>query len=170
MTSPSKNKGNSFERQTADFLTNLYGEKFIRAQGSGAYVGGKNNKRKEFLHEGQIRSFKGDIVPGSSFPRFNAECKSYKEFPFHQFFSGNIKILDVWIKQCLDASDDGDFNIIFMKFNRKGVYVAVQNRDILHYDCHFTYNHSEYGKWVVMSHDLFWKLNSNSVRVLCNNE
>ena len=29
MPSPSKAKGNSFERRVADFLTDLYGEKFI---------------------------------------------------------------------------------------------------------------------------------------------
>ena len=72
MPSSSKTKGNSFERQIAQFLTELYGETFIRAPGSGAYVGGNNNTRKQFLHEGQIRSFKGDIVPGQSFPKLNA--------------------------------------------------------------------------------------------------
>ena len=71
MTSASKNKGNSWERVVAKDLTNLYGETFIRAPGSGAYVGGTNTKRKQFLHEGQIRSFKGDIIPGQSFPKFN---------------------------------------------------------------------------------------------------
>jgi hypothetical protein len=92
MPSPSKAKGNSFERRVADFLTDLYGEKFIRAPGSGAYVGGKNTHRKELLHEGQIRNFKGDIVPGQSFSKLNAECKSYKDFPFHQLYTGNTKI------------------------------------------------------------------------------
>jgi hypothetical protein len=105
MTSPSKIKGNSFERQTADFLTSLYGEKFIRVPGSGAYICGKNTQRKQFLHEGQIRNFKGDIVPGESFPKFNAECKSYKDFPFHQLFSGSVKILEAWIDQCMDVAD-----------------------------------------------------------------
>ena len=126
MTSPSKVKGNSFERQTAQFLSKLYGESFIRAPGSGAYVGGNNQHRKQFLHEGQIRNFKGDIVPGQSFPKMNAECKSYKDFPFHQLFTGTVKILESWIGQCMDVADPGDFNIIIMKFNRKGTFVAVK--------------------------------------------
>ena len=67
MTSPQKAKGGSFEREIAQFLSNLYGESFIRAPGSGAYVGGSNKSRKEVLHEGQVRSFKGDIVPGQNF-------------------------------------------------------------------------------------------------------
>jgi len=170
MTSPSKAKGNSFERQTADFLTKLYGEKFIRAPGSGAYVGGKNTHRKQLLHEGQIRNFKGDIVPGQSFPHLNAECKSYKDFPFHQLFLGSVKVLEGWIEQCMDVADEGDFNIIFMKFNRKGTYVAVQaqpNHTQLIFTRHFNYATGKHGHWFIMDHDLFWELNADQVKLLC---
>jgi hypothetical protein len=170
MTSPSKAKGNSFERYVADFLTNLYGEKFIRAPGSGAYVGGKNTHRKQLLHEGQIRNFKGDIVPGQSFPKFNAECKSYKDFPFHQLFQGSCKILDGWIDQCMDVADEGDFNIIFMKFNRKGTYVAIQaqpNHSTLFFTRHFNYATGKHGHWFIMDYDLFWELNADAVAQLC---
>jgi len=69
MPSPQKAKGSGYEREVAKFLSETYGESFIRAPGSGAYVGGKNQARTEFLHEGQIRSFKGDIVPGQSFTK-----------------------------------------------------------------------------------------------------
>ena len=170
MPSPSKAKGNSFERQTADFLTRLYGEKFIRAPGSGAYVGGVNTARKQVLHEGQIRAFKGDIVPGQSFPKFNAECKSYKDFPFHQLFQGNIKILESWIDQCMDVADPEDFNILFMKFNRKGTFIAVQsqpNHTKLFFTRHFNYASKNHGHWFVMDHDLFWELNADTVKSLC---
>lgn len=170
MTSPSKAKGNSFERQTADFLTNLYGEKFIRAPGSGAYVGGKNTHRKQMLHEGQIRNFKGDIVPGQSFPKMNAECKSYKEFPFHQLFQGEVKLLESWIDQCMDVADEGDFNIIFMKFNRKGTYVAIQaqpNQTDLFFTRHFNYASKKHSHWFIMDHDLFFELNADTVKELC---
>ena len=170
MTSPSKAKGNSFERQTADFLTNLYGEKFIRAPGSGAYVGGKNTHRKQLLHEGQIRNFKGDIVPGQSFPKMNAECKSYKEFPFHQLFQGEVKLLESWIDQCMDVADEGDFNIIFMKFNRKGTYVAIQaqpNQTELFFTRHFNYASKKHSHWFIMDHDLFFELNADTVKKLC---
>lgn len=170
MTSPSKTKGNSFERATADFLTKLYGEKFIRAPGSGAYVGGKNTFRKDSLHEAQIRNFKSDIVPGESFPNLNAECKSYKDFPFHQLFSSEVKILESWIDQCMTAADPGDFNIILMKFNRKGTYVAVQvspataNLKLLR---NINYDSKKNGTWAVMDHDFFWELNADVVKELC---
>jgi len=170
MPSPSKSKGNSFERQIAQFLTELYKETFIRAPGSGAYVGGNNNTRKQFLHEGQIRSFKGDIVPGQSFPKLNAECKSYKDFPFHQLYQGSVKILDSWIQQCMDASDPGDFNIIFMKFNRKGTYVAVEaqpNHTDLLFTRHFNYGSGLNGHWYIMDLELFFELNSDTVKQLC---
>jgi hypothetical protein len=167
MPSPSKAKGNSFERQCADFLTALYNEKFIRAPGSGAYVGGKNTHRKQLLHEGQIRNFTGDIVPGQSFSRLNAECKSYKDFPFHQLFSGNVKILESWIDQCMDVADPGDFNILFMKFNRKGTFVAVPTRYTLQLVRHIEYNSIKNDCWAIMDHDTFWKLNSDTVKQLC---
>ena len=75
MPSPQKAKGSGYEREIAKYLSDTYGESFIRAPGSGAYVGGKNQTRKEILHEGQIRSLKGDVVPGQSFKRMNIECK-----------------------------------------------------------------------------------------------
>jgi Holliday junction resolvase len=76
LPSPQKAKGSNWERDVAVYLSNLYGESFIRAPGSGAYIGGSNTHRKEYLDEGQIRTFKGDIVPGKSFARLNIECKS----------------------------------------------------------------------------------------------
>jgi hypothetical protein len=169
MTSPSKAKGNSFERQTAQFLTKLYQESFIRAPGSGAYIGGQNQARKQFLHEGQVRNFKGDIVPGQSFPKLNAECKSYKDFPFHQLFTGQIKILEAWIDQCMDVADPGDFNIVFMKFNRKGTFVAVQLTDTTSFQLknHFNYTSSKHNHWAFMDHDTFFELNADIVKDLC---
>lgn len=167
MPSPSKSKGNSFERQTADFLTALYGEKFIRVPGSGAYVGGKNTHRKQVLHEGQIRNFKGDIVPGQSFPKMNAECKSYKDFPFHQLFQGTVKILESWIDQCMDVADPGDFNILFMKFNRKGTFVAVPFDCPVQFVRHINYGSIKNGHWGIMDHDTFFELNSDQVKILC---
>ena len=112
MPSPQKQKGSSFEREVAQFLTKTYNESFIRAPGSGAYVGGKNQSRKQVLHEGQVRNFKGDIVPGQSFPLFNAECKSYKDFPFHLVLTGDCKQLDAWLDQLMAVSEPDDLNIL----------------------------------------------------------
>jgi hypothetical protein len=165
MPSASKNKGSSFEREIAKFLTDLYGESFIRAPGSGAYIGGKNQSRTQVLHEGQIRSFKGDIVPGLSFPKFNAECKSYADFPFHLLMSGECKVLDAWINQLMDVAETGDCSVLYMKFNRKGKFVAVQSKFTWVADNFIHYNSETTGEWIIMEFDHFFKLNKDLLKI-----
>lgn len=167
MPSTSKIKGSGFERDVAKFLTKLYGEQFIRAPGSGAYVGGSNSHRKELLHEGQIRSFKGDIVPGQSFPRFNAEAKFYADFAFHQLFDHSSQ-LETWLDQLMTAADPDDFNILFMKFNRKGQFVAVQANipDLQASTNHLVYCSVKHGSWMIYSLEKFFELNSGVVKIL----
>ena len=164
MPSPSKNKGSSFEREVAKFLSDVYQESFIRAPGSGAYVGGKNQSRTQFLHEGQIRSFKGDIVPGQSFPKFNAECKSYKDFPFHQLFTGDCKVLDTWLGQMMDVAEEGDLNVLFMKFNRKGKFVVLQSKYTWITDQFMYYTSATHGDWVIIDFDHFFKHNKDLLK------
>lgn len=165
MPSTSKNKGSSFEREIAKFLTDLYGESFIRAPGSGAYIGGKNQSRTQVLHEGQIRSFKGDIVPGLSFPKFNAECKSYADFPFHLLMSGECKVLDAWINQLMDVAETNDCSVLYMKFNRKGKFVAVQSKFTWIADNFIHYNSEITGEWIIMEFDHFFKLNKDLLKI-----
>jgi hypothetical protein len=164
MTSPQKAKGSGFERDIAKYLSELYGESFIRAPGSGAYVGGKNQVRKEVLHEGQIRSFKGDVVPGESFKRMNIECKFYADFPFHLLLTGECKVIDAWIDQLMDVADPDDINILFMKFNRKGKYIAVQSRLTWISDNFVYYSSAKHGDWTIFEFDLFFKLNTQLLK------
>jgi hypothetical protein len=168
MPSKSKTKGAGYERQVADFLTNLYGEKFLRAPGSGAYVGGKNSVRKEFLHEGQVRTFKSDIVPGQSFPKLNLECKAYADFPFHQLFTGRVPLLESWIEQATTAEDEGDLTIISIKVNRKGQFVAIKfSTPGLQVINNMVYDSDQHGRWTIMEHGQFWQHNSDLVKKLC---
>ena len=164
MPSPQKAKGSSFEREVATFLSSLYNESFIRAPGSGAYVGGKNQVRTQVLHEGQIRSFKGDIVPGQSFPKFNAECKSYADFPFHLVLAGNCKVLEGWLDQMMEVSEENDLNILFMKFNRKGKFVVVQSKLTWVTDQFLYYTSSNHGDWIIIEFDHFFKLNRDLLK------
>ncbi len=163
--SKSKNKGKSWERDVANHLTELYGETFIRVPNSGAYIGGKNQFRKEFLHEGQIRSMKGDITPPLTWTKFNCECKSYADFPFHQLYSGEIKILESWLDQLHGAADPGDFNILIMKFNNKGKFIAVAHpwADIKNQN-YSIYRSQKYGIWYIVDYDLFWQHNKDHVQ------
>jgi hypothetical protein len=164
MPSPQKAKGSGYEREVAKFLSDLYGESFIRAPGSGAYVGGKNQSRTQFLHEGQIRSFKGDIVPGQSFSKMNVECKFYADFPWHLLFSGECNQLDSWLAQLLDVEEKEDLNILFMKFNRKGQYVAIQPKLTWLVDNYFFYASKVHGDWLVTEKDSFFKNNAELVK------
>lgn len=164
MTNPQKQKGSSFEREVAQYLSKTYGESFIRAPGSGAYVGGKNQSRKEILHEGQIRNFKGDIVPGQSFPFFNAECKSYQDFPFHLVLTGDCKVLDSWLDQMMDVSEENDLNMLFFKLNRKGKFVCVQSKLTWITDQFMYYTSKKYKDWLIIEFDHFFKYNKDLVK------
>lgn len=167
MSSKSKNKGKSWERDFANHLTEMYGEQFVRVPHSGAYIGGSNSVRKEKLDEGQIRGFKGDIIPPSSWKHFNAECKNYGDFPFHQLVQGETKQLEAWISQLLDVADPGDFNILIIKITRKGKFVAVEERHNWAIDTpHFLYKSPKQGYWQIFDYDTFWQNNQAKVKQL----
>lgn len=167
MTQKSKNKGKSWEREVALYLSNLYNESFIRVPNSGAYIGGKNSSRKEFLHEGQIRSLKGDIIPPHTWSYFNCECKNYADFPFHQLYSGEVKLLESWIRQLKDVADPKDLNILMIKITRKGKYIAVESN--LHWDTGKPYTYyisPTHGAWSIFDYDTFFEYNKNLVQKL----
>lgn len=167
MSSKSKNKGNNWEREVANNLSTLYKESFIRVPSSGAYVGGKNNVRKEFLHEGQIRAMKGDIIPPFDWKHFNCECKNYAELPFHQLIQGECKQLETWLSQLFDAADAGDLNILIIKITRKGKFIAVPSHikwnNTIPY---FLYHSPKYDNWKIFDYDMFWEYNKSLVKKL----
>lgn len=164
MSSPQKNKGSGFEREVAKYLSDTYGESFIRAPGSGAYVGGKNQSRTEFLHEGQVRSFKGDIVPGQSFSKMNIECKFYADFPFHLLLTGDCKVIDTWIDQLMDVAGPEDVNLLIMKFNRKGKYICTQSKLTWVSDNFIYYTSKKHGDWTIFEFESFFKLNKDILK------
>jgi hypothetical protein len=168
----SKNKGKLFEREIANFLSDLYDESFTRVPYSGAFVGGKNAVRKEHLDEAQIRGFKSDIIPPAEWSRLNVECKHYAEFPFHALLrSKDIPLLDQWIAQTYDAADDGDFNLIIMKFNRLGRFVMFEKEASTRkvgQQVHLvtSYHYAYYKDWIMMDFDTFWFANKSLVKEL----
>lgn len=149
--SKSKTKGKTWEREVSTFLSNTYSESFTRVAHSGAFVGGKNMIRKQSLDLNQIQAHKGDIFPPETWRRWSVECKNYADFPFHQLFSGDVKILDQWIAQTYDASDNGDLNLILIKINRKGKWVVYENHNGFSCD-----RGVKYKDWTFCSWDDFW--------------
>ena len=162
--SKSKNKGNSFERELATFLSTTYGDSFVRAAHSGAYIGGTNTHRKEHLTENQIKSFKGDIIPPDTWNKFNAEAKSYADFPFHLLLTGECKVIDTWIGQLMDVADPNDLNILFMKFNRKGRYICVQSKLTWVADNFTYYTSQKHGDWMIFEFDSFFLHNTDLLK------
>ena len=170
--SKSKNKGKGFEREVCNFLGDLYEDSFTRVPDSGAFTGGKNAFRRNTLTEGQIRAHKGDIIPPDDWKYLNAECKNYAEFPFHSlFWNERVPLLEAWLEQTLDAADEGDVNVLLMKFNRIGRYIAfdlttgkdfVTNRS-LDYKC-------ESGlTWRITHFEDFFALNDSAFKEICIN-
>jgi len=132
MSKKSKQKGKSWERDVCLFLSDLYNESFIRVPGSGAFIGGTNQFRKDYLSEEQIKLSRGDIIPPVKYPFFLAECKNYAEFPFHQLISKErIVLLDSWIEQVEhDVTSENDLWLLFIKITRKGAYILYPIRKL----------------------------------------
>ena len=128
----SKTKGKGWERDVCLYLSDLYNESFIRVPGSGAFIGGTNQFRKDYLSEEQIKLSRGDIIPPVKYPFFLAECKNYAEFPFHQLISKErIVLLDSWIEQVEhDVTSENDVWLLFIKITRKGAYVLYPIRKL----------------------------------------
>jgi hypothetical protein len=166
--SKSKEKGKSFEREVSGFLSNLYGESFVRVPNSGAFIGGANQQRKAFLSEHQSKSFKGDIIPPDSWTNFNAEAKSYADFPFHLVLTGDCKVLDGWLDQMMQVAEDDDLNILFMKFNRKGKFVCVQTCLTWVTDQFLYYTSKNHQDWIIIEWNHFFKLNKDLLKGYCS--
>lgn len=168
MASKSKNKGKGFEREVSNYLSELYTDSFTRVPHSGAFTGGKNAIRKETLTEGQIRAYKGDVIPPDSWKKFNCECKNYAEFPFHQLLSlGKVGLLESWMKQTLEAADPGDISIIFMKFNRKGRYTAYKLPANFQTYRHVDYTDEQGNTWRITGFEDFFQLNKDTFKQAC---
>jgi hypothetical protein len=164
MSSKSKTKGSSYEREVAKFLSGTYNEPFVRVPNSGAYIGGTNSHRKNFLDGNQAKSFKGDITPPDSWSKFNAECKNYADFPFHLVLTGECKQLDTWLEQLLAVEDTNDLNILFIKITRKGKYVCVQSKLTWISDNFIYYTSKKYGDWTIFEFDSFFKFNTDILK------
>ena len=156
MPSKSKAKGNAWELEVAKFLSETYKESFIRIPSSGAFVGGKNNFRKTQIDSAQLQGKKGDIHPPETWKHWNIECKSYADFPFHQLWYADVKILDAWIQQQKDVEDEGDLNLILIKISRKEKWVVFpQNLGFQ------TDRYLKYKGWMFVEWNQFWSVIEN---------
>lgn len=127
-----KFKGANFEGQIAKKLSEALSPlKFIRTQGSGARVGGKNFETLgQMFGEDALKLFVGDVVPvnekeaGVTF-KHSIECKFYKtpdNFP--ALVSGKANIF-TWMKEAIDDAVKVNRNpLLIFKWNTTPVFVA----------------------------------------------
>ena len=157
----SKNKGKSYERDVANFLSELYGESFTRVPYSGAFVGGQNIKRTATLSEDQTRGYKGDIHPGPSFPKLVIEAKNYAEFSWPSLaFNKTSAQLDDWIQQAIDSCEPGDMWLLCIKITRQGQFVLWDPNMWNMPDN----GGNHYKQYVYKEYDAFWKAHSDWVK------
>lgn len=156
MPNPQKQKGNRLEREIADHLSGVFGLNFCRVPNSGAFVGGKNAYRKDFLSENQILLATGDIIVPDELKHISLECKSYKKFSFQSLFSSN-KLLESWIDQA--RTSDKKWFLIF-KINRAGSYVVYESK---HNWCVPGNSVMHYGDCSICTLGGFFELNKNEI-------
>jgi hypothetical protein len=170
LPSPQKAKGNSWERTVARFLTETHGASFLRVPNSGAFIGGSNATRIQNLDAGQVKNFRGDIIPPENWQRLNIEAKSKNALGWHQILSGSCKTLDAWIEQCMMVHQPGDFTVIFFKIDRQGQYVAVRmcaEQKIAQPRNFMLYTTSAGETWLISELNAFWDSNKNIIETIC---
>ncbi len=135
-----KSKGNGFESTVAKQLsTALSPLNFIRTQGSGARVGGKNfDTIGQLFGEDALKIFVGDVVPVNEKKAQVAfhhciECKFYKTpDSFTALTAGTANIFK-WYKEAVDDAAKVNKNpLLIFKWNRTPIFVAF---DTNHKEC-----------------------------------
>ena len=165
MASKSKTKGKSWERDVANFLTKLYDEQFLRVPNSGAFIGGYNVYRINALSAEQTRTFKGDIIPGPSFPRLVIECKNYADFPFHKLaLNETIPQLDKWISQARNSCEINDKWLLCVKITRKAEFVIWNPNHFNCWDKQGSDAHS-YKTSNYMEYNTFWNTQASYIKL-----
>jgi hypothetical protein len=136
MSNRSKDKGSAGERECGKILSKHLGGNFQRVSGSGAFTGGKNAFRKEFMSETQIRAAKSDLITPDHLPKMVVETKWYADFTFHALLRDDeIPVLDGspkqrekgtmgWIEQIMVSIDPGDVWFLCFKINRLGWFIG----------------------------------------------
>ena len=129
----SKQKGNRFERDIANMLSERFEsytgkpQSFRRNADSGSFWGGKNKQRKESHDTGY--AVYGDLVCPRDF-NFTIECKNYKSAPpFSAIVSQKVSEWDAWLKQAIqDANESGLDYILIIKYNRTEIFCLIDKK------------------------------------------
>lgn len=156
MPSKSKAKGNSWEYQLCDHLSNIFNLMHTRVPTSGAiFTNAIINKGKKFSNT-QLLLTEGDIIPPDELKNIKYECKNYQSLEFHQILTGSCKLLDTWIEQA--KSDKIWF--LAIKITRKGSFVLFDS-DRFNYIIPESFLH--YKHYTIVSLDGFFEKNKDNI-------
>ncbi len=121
MSSYSKQKGKTYERDLAENLSNVFSLPFRRIPNSGAYIGGTNIIKAEELDSDQIVFYDGDLIVPKELSCFSFEAKFHKDIgKISSWFDGN-SIIDDWIKQASNTKKK--YWLLCFKLNNIGEFV-----------------------------------------------
>lgn len=134
----SKSKGSGFENNVAKKLSAALAPlKFIRTQGSGARVGGKNfSTLGQMFGEEALKLFVGDVVPVNEKEagviwQHSLELKFYKtQDPFTSLVSGTANIYKWMEESVTDAVKINKTPLIIFKWNNTPIYVGIRTSDL----------------------------------------
>ena len=128
-TKNTKAKGNRGERDCKDILNKRFEgiAVFSRTPMSGAYVGGANREKKDYLTEAQKEMMTSDIFCNSSKFKFSIEHKNYSKdkATIWEFFNEKSD-LHSWYEQSeRDAKSIGKMPLLIVKYDnhKRIVYV-----------------------------------------------
>lgn len=158
-----KQKGNAFERVTAEHLTKVFDLKFFRTPGSGAYVGGSNFHRAYDMTNSQQLLLEGDIVVPEELACLKFECKTLKKFSFSSLYSKNATF-DSWLEQA--HSDDKLWFLVF-KINNRGSFVCYDSYKYEPLTVPAGANYMQYNNITITKLDEFFETNKDSLLAYC---
>lgn len=138
-----KQKGNRFERDIANMLSERFREQtgiesgFRRNPDSGSFFGGKNLARAE-THDTEWAVY-GDLICPRKF-KFAIECKNYKTAPIlNAILTEKVSDWDSWIAQAKqDATASGKEMLLIVKYNRTAT-IAFVNPNVMMLPPSFSY-------------------------------
>jgi hypothetical protein len=166
-----KAKGSGFEGQVAKKLSAALDPlKFIRTQGSGARVGGKNfDTIGKMFGADALKLFVGDVVPtnerdnGLTF-LWSVETKFYKtQDNFTSLASGSANVYK-WFKESEeDAAKIDKKPLLVFKWNHTAIFAACAKEDVGQLECEECFSISRNGQTLVvfefedlLKHPTFW--------------
>lgn len=135
----SKQKGNRFERDVANALSERFAaytgipQSFRRNADSGSFWGGSNKGRKD-QYDTDFAIY-GDLVCPRDF-RFTIECKNYKDAPpLSALVAQKITQWDTWLGQAnQDAAECGKDSLVIIKYNRTEIFCLLE-KNLLNNAC-----------------------------------